>query len=96
MTWEAWLALSMVAAVIALLAATRLSADVVLLAGVTVLLVTGVLTPGEALAGLANPGLVTVGVLYVVAAGLGETGGIDWVVQGFWDSRRALPGRRCA
>ncbi len=92
MTWEAWLALSVVAAVIALLAATRLSADVVLLAGVTVLLVAGVLTPGEALNGLANEGMVTVGVLYVVAAGLRETGAIGWVVQGVLGRPRNLAG----
>jgi di/tricarboxylate transporter len=92
MTWEAWLALSVVAAVIALLAATRLSADVVLLAGVTVLLVAGVLTPGEALNGLSNEGMATVGVLYVVAAGLRETGAIGWVVQGVLGRPRNLAG----
>ncbi|MCU0972178.1 MAG: SLC13 family permease, partial [Gammaproteobacteria bacterium] len=90
MTWEAWLALSVVAAVIALLAATRLSADVVLLAGVTVLLVAGVLTPSEALNGLSNEGMATVGVLYVVAAGLRETGAIGWVVQGVLGRPRNL------
>jgi di/tricarboxylate transporter len=92
MNGEAWLALSVVAAVIALLAATRLSADVVLLAGVTVLLVTGVLTPAEALNGLANEGMVTVGVLYVVAAGLRETGAIGWAVQGVLGRPRNLAG----
>jgi di/tricarboxylate transporter len=79
-----------VAAVIGLLAATRLSADVVLLAGVTALLVAGVLTPAEALAGLSNEGMATVGVLYVVAAGLRETGAIGWVVQGVLGRPRSL------
>jgi di/tricarboxylate transporter len=43
-------------------------------ATVTVLILTGVLPVEEALSGLANPGLATVGVLYIVAAGLVNTG----------------------
>jgi di/tricarboxylate transporter len=81
MTWEAWLAIGVVGLVVALLALTRFAADVVLVAGVTLLLLFGVLTPAEALAGLSNEGMVTVGVLYVVAAGLRETGAIAWLVQ---------------
>ncbi|MEX0731673.1 MAG: SLC13 family permease [Aquisalimonadaceae bacterium] len=63
------------------LSLTRLAADMVFLGGVTLLLVTGVLTPNEAFAGLGNQGLITVGVLYVVVAGMQETGGIHWIVQ---------------
>ncbi len=33
----------------------------------------------EALCGFANPGLITVAALFVVAAGLKTTGCIDWV-----------------
>jgi di/tricarboxylate transporter len=82
MTWEGWLAIAVVGLVIGLLALTRYAADLVLVAGVTLLLVLGVLTPADALAGLSNEGMVTVAVLYVVAAGLRETGAIAWVVQG--------------
>jgi di/tricarboxylate transporter len=82
MSWEAWLAVAVVGLVIGLLALTRFAADVVLVAGVTLLLIAGVLTPAEALAGLSNEGMVTVAVLYVVAAGLRETGAIAWLVQG--------------
>lgn len=78
---EAWFTVGLVLFLIGLLIFTRLSADIVFMGGVTLLLVSGILTPAEALAGLANEGLVTVGVLYVVVAGLRETGGIRWIVQ---------------
>ncbi len=90
MSWEAWFAVAVVAGVIGLLAFTRIAADIVLVAGVTVLLLSGVLTPAEALAGLSNEGMVTVGVLYVVAAGLRDTGAIGWLVQGVLGRPRSL------
>jgi len=90
MNLEAWIAVAVVALVIALLALTRFAADVVLVAGVTLLLVSGVLTPGEALAGLSNEGMATVAVLYVVAAGLRETGAVAWLVQGVLGRPRNL------
>jgi di/tricarboxylate transporter len=73
---DAWITVGVVAGTVCLLIATRLAPDVILVAALTALMVTGVLTPAEALVGLSNPGLATVGVLYVVAAGLVDTGGI--------------------
>jgi di/tricarboxylate transporter len=90
MNLEAWIAVTVVALVIGLLAFTRFAADVVLVAGVTLLLVSGVLSPGEALAGLSNEGMATVAVLYVVAAGLRETGAVAWLVQGVLGRPRNL------
>lgn len=49
--------------------------------GLTLLLLTGVLTPAQALAGFANEGMITVGVMYVVAAGLHRTGAVSWLVH---------------
>ncbi len=68
--------MAVVLGTISLLAATRLAPDIILVAALTALMVTGVLSPEAALMGLGNPGLATVGVLYVVAAGLVDTGGI--------------------
>ena len=39
-----------------------------------------VVTPQDALAGFANESLLSIGALYVVAAGLRETGALDLVV----------------
>lgn len=54
-------------------------ADLLLLGGLTVLLVTGVVETSDALEGFSNPGLMTVGVLFVVAEGLKQTGGMNFV-----------------
>lgn len=63
------------------LATTRIAADAVLMGAVTFLIVIGVLTPVQALAGFGNPGVITVAALYVVAAGLRETGAIQFLAQ---------------
>ncbi|MEX0900476.1 MAG: SLC13 family permease [Gammaproteobacteria bacterium] len=68
-------------AVLVALAATRIAPDVLLMGAVTVLILTGVLTPAQALSGFANTGLWTVGLLYVIAIGLQESGGIQWIAQ---------------
>ncbi|MCZ7644435.1 MAG: SLC13 family permease [Planctomycetota bacterium] len=81
MSPHAWLTLATVLAIFAGMAFTRVGTDLLMLAGLALLLATGVLTPGEALAGFSNEGMLTVGVLFVVAAGLRETGGMGWAAQ---------------
>lgn len=80
--WEGWFSLFIAGFCFAMLAFTRVSADIVTSAGLTLLLVVGVLSPQEALAGFANEGMLTVAVLYVVVTGLTETGAVQWIVQG--------------
>ena len=92
MPWDAWFALSVVLFNVALLIFTRIGADIVLVAGVSLLLLAGILSPEEALAGLANEGMVTVGVLYVVVAGLSETGGVNWLGARLFGRPRSLLG----
>ena len=94
--------LSVLALVIGLLAVTRLAPDVVLLGSLTLLMVfplpgeegwrLGVLSPGEAISGLSNPGPVTVGVLFIVVVGLRETGGVDWLARRVLGRPRSLHG----
>jgi len=79
--WQAWLTLGVIAGVFCVLVFTRYAADVVALAALGVLLAAGVLTPQQALAGFSNEGLMTVAVLFVVAAALRETGGMARVAQ---------------
>jgi di/tricarboxylate transporter len=79
MIWEAWFAVGVTVLILLLLALTTVGADVILMGGLTLLLVSGVLTPTQALAGLSNEGMVTVAVLFVVVAGLQETGTISWL-----------------
>ncbi len=91
MTIEIGLVLCVLFGVLALMAMTRIAADLIMVAALTALLVIpvpkdggwkmGVLTPSEAFAGFSNTGMLTVGVLFIVVAGLKETGGIDWIAS---------------
>ncbi len=73
---DAWLTLAVVAVMMLLLVGTRVSPDLILVGALTLLIVADVMSPAEALSGLANPGLATVGVLYAVVAGLTDTGAV--------------------
>jgi len=83
--------LAVILGVLALLALTRKPADVILLAALAVLLAIpvptasgwqiGVVGISDAFAGFSNSGMLTVGILFVVVAGLRETGGIDWIAS---------------
>ncbi|MFQ5689736.1 MAG: SLC13 family permease [Gemmatimonadota bacterium] len=77
MTLQAMFTLLVVALTVVALARESLSPDILLLGALTTLLVAGVLDPETALAGFANPALVTIGALFVVAAGLRATGVLD-------------------
>jgi len=79
-TQDAWITLGVVGAMAAALV-RNVGPDLVLVAGLTVLLVTGVLAPEEAFLGFANPAVVTIGALLIVAAGLQETGALDYLVR---------------
>ena len=103
LTIEAAIVLSVIVLVLSLLAATRLPPDGVLVGGLTLVLVApgrdpsgtwrigGIVEPADALSGLANPGVVTIGVLFAVVAGLRETGGIDLVGQRLLGRPSTLP-----
>jgi di/tricarboxylate transporter len=81
MSLMACLAVAVALTSLALLIVTRIAPELVLFAGLIVLLVTGVLTPAQALSGFANEGLMTIVMMYVVAAGIRETGGIELLVR---------------
>ena len=81
MAWEAIVTLLTLFSVLAALVITRVSADLVLMAALAFLLITGILGPADALAGFANPGVITIATLYVVAAGLKETGAVQWIAR---------------
>lgn len=81
MTLEGWIVIGVIATCLFLLLTTSYSVDLVLLAALGFLLITGIVSPEEALAGFSNEGVLTVAVLYVVAAGLKETGAIQFITQ---------------
>lgn len=79
MGYEAYLTLAIVMAVLITLIVSSIATDVILMSALAALVITGVLTPLEGLAGFSNPGVITIATLYIVAAGLKETGAIQWI-----------------
>ncbi len=80
MSWQAWYTLTVVAACFGALSMSRAATDMVMIGGVMLLLLAGVLTPAEALAGLSNEGMVTIGMLYIVTSGVQETGAMTGIL----------------
>lgn len=76
-----WTTLGTLALVFAALAFTSLAPDAALVGGLAILLVSGVLSPSEALAGFSNEGMATVAVLFIVGAGVRETGGVEIIAN---------------
>ncbi len=81
MDWEGWTTIGVLVIVLALMAANWVGTDVVLCGGLALLVALQIVSPAEALSGLANEGMVTVGVLFIVAAGLRETGGMSLIAS---------------
>lgn len=73
---EASLVIGVVSVVLLLMALTRIAPDLILMAALAALMLCGILTAEEALTGFANTGVMTIAALYVVSAGLRETGAI--------------------
>ncbi|MGH8274743.1 MAG: SLC13 family permease [Gammaproteobacteria bacterium] len=90
MSWEAILTLAVLGAVIVALAWPRMPPDLPLIGGFAVLAVTGCVPLGKAFAGFANPGLIAVAALYIVAAGLQHTGAVSGPARWLFGRTRRL------
>ncbi len=90
MEWQGWFSLALTAGVLLLLTGSQLRPHIVMMGALTLLSVSGVLTPAEALSGFSNSGLVTVGAMFVVAAGIYSSGGIDILVNSVLGKPRTL------
>lgn len=99
---EAWFTLGVTLAIFAALVKNLTSPDVIFLVAVCLLAAAGIITPAEALGGFANPSMLTVGFLFVVAAALQETGVLNLVrthvlgaarteAQAFWQLSKFVP-----
>lgn len=108
MGMAALIVILLIVGVIALLALTRIAPDAVLIGALTVLMIVpvyeaavgsgsggwklGILSVSQALAGFSNQGLATVAALFVVVAGLRETGGVDYIAGRVLGRPRSLRG----
>lgn len=92
MSTDGWITVSAVAAMVLAMALNLAGPDMVLVAGLTVLLAFGVIEPAEAFIGFSNHAVVTIAALFVVAAGVRETGGLDYIARRVLGAPRFLWG----
>ncbi len=92
MTFAAVVALCVLVGVFLVLALTRIPPDAVLVGALVILLFSGVLTSSEALSGFSNEGMITIAVLFVVGAGLTETGAIAALAERIFGRARTTAG----
>ena len=78
---DAWITIITVLGMFSVLLFTKLRSDVVFLSAIGILYVTGVLDAKEAFSGFSGTSVITVGVLFVVVAGLTYTGVLQWIVK---------------
>jgi di/tricarboxylate transporter len=76
MTLDMAIVLALVAAAVALFVTEKLRVDLVAILLMTALMLTGLVTPEEGVAGFANPATVTVAAMFVISAGLSRTGAV--------------------
>ena len=70
---DAWITVAVALAVVVALVWDISRPDMLMLGGLSVLLLSGVVTPDQAFQGFSNSAVLTVGALYVVAAGVQQT-----------------------
>ena len=73
---DAWLTSAIVLLSFSVLLLTNIAADAVLLSAAIALMLLGILTPSDLMAGFSNLGLATVGMLFIVASALTRTGAL--------------------
>ena len=78
--------------VFALLILTKLPADFVFLGALALLLLTGTLDMESALAGFSSSSVITVGFMFILVAGLTETGVLHWITKRCLGTPRSYPG----
>ncbi|MBI1369277.1 MAG: SLC13 family permease [Planctomycetes bacterium] len=102
MGYEGWVTLGVIGLVLSLLVFTRRAPDAIMIGGLTLLMIipvptesgwkVGILTIKDALAGFGNEGMLTVAALFIVAAGLRETGATYWLSQGVLGHPKTING----
>ena len=82
MTWEIVFVMALTGCAVVLFVTEKLATDVVAMLVMVALLVSGVLTPTEGLAGFANTATITVGSMFVLSAGMFRSGAVNFVSRG--------------
>lgn len=87
----AWITIATVVALFIVLLSTNLREDVAFLGAMAILGLSGILDQKEDLAGFSSDSVVLVGVLFIVVAGLINTGVIRWIMEHFLGTPKSYP-----
>ena len=79
MEWQMWFTIGSVVLMFVLLAKTRIGPEWICLGILALLLTVGILEPAEAVVGASNKGMLTVAILFIVAASIQETGAVKMI-----------------
>ncbi|MFQ5805759.1 MAG: SLC13 family permease [Phycisphaerae bacterium] len=79
MGWEAWFTLAVIAVVCGVLVRGIGPPDMVLWGGTVVVTIVPIIGPADAISGFASESVLTIAALFVIAAGMRETGALDLV-----------------
>ncbi|MFQ5418501.1 MAG: SLC13 family permease, partial [Myxococcota bacterium] len=78
--WEGWFTIAVVLLALAAMMREVAAPDIVMMAALSAIAAAGILTPEETFLGFANPALAAIGALFVVSAGLRDTGALEMTV----------------
>ena len=81
MTFEMWITLAVLCLLVGFLMFTRVGTDVAVIGSLVLLMLCGVLSTGEAFAGFIKDGPLMIGGLFVVAAGMRDTGAVERIAK---------------
>ena len=87
----AWITIATVVILFIVLLCTKLREDVAFLGAMAILGLSGILDQKEDLAGFSSDSVVLVGVLFIVVAGLINTGVIRWIMDHFLGTPKSYP-----
>lgn len=79
MTLEMILVLGLVVSAVILFATEKLPVDLTAMILMATMLLSGLISPGDAIGGFSNPATVTVGAMFILSAGLFKTGAVNLV-----------------
>ena len=89
---NAWFTIAVIIALFAAMIFSKLRTDVIFLAAMSILFVSGVVDIKGAFGGFSSSSVLVIGVLFAVIAGLSHTGVLNWVVKHLMGSPKTLTG----
>ncbi len=91
LTLYAWITIAVILTAFTVLCLTELPTEWVFFGGMCTLYLTGVLSLKEAFSGMISSTVLTVGILFIVIAGLVYTGVLHWIVNNLMGTPKSYP-----